>query len=339
MKKLKRREVYEMLEYQITDNLSVRLKNGKTKIYVQGKVVGLCKHLLLDIPREEFTEEGLKVDSIDELIRLYKSSEFTGTPLDPEEEFWGHCSNLEGWVENGYDLRLIDSRLAEVILSRLAPVNKKAFELFFNQLDDQIKRYLSEMRKKMFLKKWKYSVVRILLGRFGRIEKEMVQSSPFLRALIREEGGSIHRDVIEEYRKSDKFKQQRNYYERKLWGTRGDYMSEERKRIYGVSGWMDLRRQMREIRNLKKGVEVSPIKDYIYYVWVTTPEDDWKSFSTDGRTAQYKTTIGMQKRGAEKYYVIDRYTNYARMYSFRYVRAIVRYSDGRMEIKTFRSKP
>ncbi|MFX1237046.1 MAG: hypothetical protein ACFFAS_03805 [Promethearchaeota archaeon] len=42
--------------------------------------------------------------------------------IPPETEFLVHCSNLQAWVEHGYDARLIHSNLAFPLLKRLCEV-------------------------------------------------------------------------------------------------------------------------------------------------------------------------------------------------------------------------
>lgn len=52
--------------------------------------------------------------------------------ITPEEEFWGHCSNLQAWVENNYDTRLLHSNIAFPLLKKLTeagdPNTNKVFK-------------------------------------------------------------------------------------------------------------------------------------------------------------------------------------------------------------------
>ena len=42
--------------------------------------------------------------------------------IDPETEFWGHCSNLQSWYKHDYDTRLLHSNLSFPLLKRLTKV-------------------------------------------------------------------------------------------------------------------------------------------------------------------------------------------------------------------------
>ena len=52
--------------------------------------------------------------------------------ISSEEEFTGHCSNIQAWAENGYDTRILHRNLAFPLLKRLAtvgdPLAKKVFK-------------------------------------------------------------------------------------------------------------------------------------------------------------------------------------------------------------------
>jgi hypothetical protein len=59
--------------------------------------------------------------------------------ITPEEEFWGHCSNLQAWAEYGYDTRLLHSNLSFPLLKRLTEVgDPKARRVFKEEI---VKRY------------------------------------------------------------------------------------------------------------------------------------------------------------------------------------------------------
>jgi len=45
--------------------------------------------------------------------------------IKPREEFWGHCSNLQAWIEFDYHPELLHSSLTIPILKRLALYDKK----------------------------------------------------------------------------------------------------------------------------------------------------------------------------------------------------------------------
>ena len=78
-----------------------------------------CKRLVLNIPKSEIKQYN-RIESIDEAAEIYEHTIYqheifkdNGLPdiendenftlIEPEEEFWGHCSNLQVWVEHDYD--------------------------------------------------------------------------------------------------------------------------------------------------------------------------------------------------------------------------------------------
>jgi hypothetical protein len=105
------------------------------RIYVNGEYFEQCKYLLLSIPKESVKNFD-KIESIDEAAELLDRSmegcEFYDSKISPETEFWGHCSNLQVWIENQYDTRLLHSNLAFPLLKELFyagdPIAKEVFK-------------------------------------------------------------------------------------------------------------------------------------------------------------------------------------------------------------------
>jgi len=119
-------------EFKVNDYLTLRLENGISKIYINGKLFIQCKFLLLSIPTDRVRDFD-DIESIDEAAeRLDSSMEGRGLTkytLSPETEFWGHCSNLQAWYENDYNTRIINRYLAFPLLKALVragdPLAKK----------------------------------------------------------------------------------------------------------------------------------------------------------------------------------------------------------------------
>ena len=69
--------------------------------------------------------------SVDDATLVFEkaTSEFR---IDAKAEFWGHCSNLHAWYENGYDTRLLHHSLAFYLLYELTkaedPIAKQVFK-------------------------------------------------------------------------------------------------------------------------------------------------------------------------------------------------------------------
>lgn len=108
-------------EFKINDYLSLRFESNSTSIYVKGRRFNQCSYLLLDVPLNEANVD--EIDSIDEAAeKLDRSLEYRSkkSPIKPETEFWGHCSNLQAWAEHEYDTRLLHRNLAFPLLKALS---------------------------------------------------------------------------------------------------------------------------------------------------------------------------------------------------------------------------
>jgi len=109
-------------EYKVNSYLTLKLQNYRINIYVKEKLINQCKYLLLNIPHQEI-ENYDEIGSIDEAAEMLdKSMEGNGrynVDIPIETEFWGHCSNIQAWYENGYDTRLLHRNLAFPLLKAL----------------------------------------------------------------------------------------------------------------------------------------------------------------------------------------------------------------------------
>ena len=55
--------------------------------------------------------------------------------ISPDQEFWGHCSNLQMWHEHNYDTRLLHSNLSFPLLRKLADVgDPQAMRVFKEEI-------------------------------------------------------------------------------------------------------------------------------------------------------------------------------------------------------------
>ena len=128
--------------FRINELIELKLMDRQTMIYINGRPFSQCKYLFLLNPQEKTQQD--EIDSIDEAAEVLSSDlerdiqpEEIG--LTPEEEFVGHCSNIQAWVENGYDTRLLHSNLAFPLLKRLADEGDlKAQRAFQNQIVDRL---------------------------------------------------------------------------------------------------------------------------------------------------------------------------------------------------------
>lgn len=146
-----------MKEFKVNDFISLKFSYPTTEIYVNGKYFMQCKRLILSIPKSELKQYD-RIDSIDEAVEVYEHSiheheifKGDGIPdvendenfslIRPEEEFWGHCSNLQVWSEHDYDTRLLKANLAFPLLEKLAKAGDKLAQIKLRE--EILKRFLS----------------------------------------------------------------------------------------------------------------------------------------------------------------------------------------------------
>ena len=134
-------------EFRINEFLSLKLEEGKTNIYINGNLFRTCVSLILNIPIDEVEnfDETKSIDEAAEKMGWSEEKQFAkynkyGYMLSPEEEFLGHCSNLQVWYEHKYDTRLLHYSLSFSLLSELSHYDPVAKSVFKEEL---AKRYES----------------------------------------------------------------------------------------------------------------------------------------------------------------------------------------------------
>ncbi|TXT62167.1 MAG: hypothetical protein BAJALOKI3v1_660026 [Promethearchaeota archaeon] len=88
--------MFNLKEFKINKYIILKLENGITNIYINGKFFRKCKSLLFEIYPKNFNKYN-SVNSIDEALSIYGNEERKKiVELEPETEFWGHLlhSNL-----------------------------------------------------------------------------------------------------------------------------------------------------------------------------------------------------------------------------------------------------
>jgi len=109
---------------KINEHLDVRLIDGETIIFIDGKEFRQCTYILMINPHEH--DYHHQINSIDEAQKFLSHGLERGgvSPselgISAKEEFWAHCSNLQAWVEHDYDTRLLHSNLSFPLLKALA---------------------------------------------------------------------------------------------------------------------------------------------------------------------------------------------------------------------------
>ena len=127
-------------EFKINEYLTLKLKNGKTIIYIKDKEFLHCKYLLIEIPIENIKEfkEIVSIDEVSEKLD-HSLEEKKMRNMSVETEFWGHCSNLQTWFEHGYDTRILHSNLAFPLLKKLTDVgDPDAKRVFKDEIAERI---------------------------------------------------------------------------------------------------------------------------------------------------------------------------------------------------------
>ena len=134
-------------EFIVNEFLTLKLEDNKTFIYVKGEKFIQCIRLFLQIPpqKSNLYEE---IESIDEATEIFdkfllenrivegkfqKPIENHSYIITPEQEFWGHCSNIQAWVECEYDTRLLHSNLSFPLLKELANVGDQLALIRFKE--------------------------------------------------------------------------------------------------------------------------------------------------------------------------------------------------------------
>jgi len=136
-----------MKEFKLNEFLTVKLEDDTIKsrffgrinnIYVKDKSIRrFCSFTLTNIPAEEVAKIN-KIESIDKFADQLGckfencEEEMHNFDLDLETDFWALCSNLQVWVENNYDTKLLHGSLSFPLLKALVdagdPVAEKMFK-------------------------------------------------------------------------------------------------------------------------------------------------------------------------------------------------------------------
>ncbi|MFX1451966.1 MAG: leucine-rich repeat domain-containing protein, partial [Promethearchaeota archaeon] len=84
-------------------------------------------------------DEFMSIDEVSETLDHSLEIEMNFNRLEPEIEFWGHCSNLQAWSENFYDTSLLHSNLAFPLLKKLTDVgDPKASQVFKDEIAERL---------------------------------------------------------------------------------------------------------------------------------------------------------------------------------------------------------
>jgi hypothetical protein len=169
-------------EFRINEYITLKLKGIKTNIYVGGEFFRQCFSLLFQIPISDDIRYS-EIHSIDDITESaqelgIKTSEGSSR-IPPEEEFWGHCSNLQAWVDNDYNTRLISHNLAFPLLKRLTELGDEKAK----------KKYKEEI------------TIRFIKG--NEITREFLLNENYLKELSLPELEIIFKNIDEKFFRSE----------------------------------------------------------------------------------------------------------------------------------------
>ena len=120
------------------DGRTKRLKRNKTHIYINNQRFIICAHILIDIPVRNIPRYD-EIKSIDEAIDSFKSTEIIKYMISPEEEFMGHCSNIQAFFENGLNTDILHTNIAFPLLRKLVELRFEPARRVFKQ--EIVERY------------------------------------------------------------------------------------------------------------------------------------------------------------------------------------------------------
>ncbi|TFF93368.1 MAG: leucine-rich repeat domain-containing protein [Promethearchaeota archaeon] len=119
---------------QISKLITLKLEGEETVLYVNEEKFQQCKYLFIVNPEKITPEDANSIDDVKEFLgkRLEEEIIPKDLGLTAEELFWGHCSNLQAWVESNYDTQLLHSNLAFPLLKKLTkagdPIARRIFK-------------------------------------------------------------------------------------------------------------------------------------------------------------------------------------------------------------------
>ncbi len=318
-----------MQEFTVNEFISLKLKNSETKIYVNGEYFYHCKYLIISIPVDRLDEwEGY--ETMDQIIKATGRSEGQrkATHLTPQEAFWGHCSNIQAWADNGYDYRLLDTKLSipiimDIMKGLVKGKDKEKFKRFFIEVVKSLDDYIINSR-----------INEATYGKFDFLDKIIfrIRDKYFTDEEIT---GSVALKLIYDKflpRKLREREQQRiSRWERKLWKRtpvvesdlryyvwdKGFYNKAEAE-AYSKKENLQYRRFLRWIRSedhdVRNTVSVSDEIDYLPYLYAKG------KFTNAGSISLYnlkdEKLIIRDEKG--NYWLYDEYCDRGYDYDYRY---------------------
>lgn len=122
--------------FVINKHITLKLKSNITGLYIDEMEFLHCKYLLLKMKPAKM-EDHNNINSIDDITINLDSTKMRLITqmykMTPEQEFQAHCSNIQAWVENNYDTRILHSNLSFPLLKRLSDVGDRRARIMFKE--------------------------------------------------------------------------------------------------------------------------------------------------------------------------------------------------------------
>ncbi|MFX0043964.1 MAG: DNRLRE domain-containing protein [Candidatus Hodarchaeota archaeon] len=135
------------MEKKVNEYITLRLEFGKTFIYVNNRRFIQCIRLILNIPMDNVPLYD-EIESIDEAAKIYGRHIWQNMivrgpgaipetdqhhKITPEQEFWGHCSNIQAWVEHDYDTRILMANISFPLLRELTKAGDPKAKIIYKE--------------------------------------------------------------------------------------------------------------------------------------------------------------------------------------------------------------
>lgn len=324
-----------MQTFTVNEFIKLQLENGVTNILLNGRVFTKCKYLLISIPINE-TGEWENFESMDEIIKATTGGigDKPAKGLTPEEAFQGHCSNLQAWVENGYDYRLLDTRLSIPIILKIMQgllqkydskdpvlVNQKEyyknkFKRFFYEVVKSLDDYIKNSRQTVKVYNGRIVPNQALYGKFDFMFKILFRTNDILFEAEEIEGSEALSKLYKYFLPKKEYKamiRKRSYWERKLWKRTpviekdfyyfvGDkpFYSEYQANLYSKRENLSYRKFLRSIRDSddqdRELLSISEPIDYLPYLY------SMGKFTEEKNISWYNTGKDIFIRDSNGYY-------------------------------------
>lgn len=146
-------------EKKINDLITVRMigniQFSDIILLVNNKYFSQCRKVIFNIPIADVDNYDY-INSIDEVIYGLKDSDAEeDIDIDIELEFFAHYSNLQAWVENNYDTRILASNLSFPLLKKLVKNgDKEARKIFKDEIAKRLETGFMPTVKFLILNKY-----------------------------------------------------------------------------------------------------------------------------------------------------------------------------------------